>query len=177
MAILIDHRKIPRFRIIKRLHDLIHRRVDYDLGRAETMNFDTWKRLYNSGRNMIFRILSSKTIPSNTPRSSTTGKVLRPLREMTFTISPNVISGDTIWKSFSITLSARSRGKHRPILMVRQQLAFLRQTHGVDAMRLEHKDRDIGTDRDDHQGRNKSYPPVSSAIKKTPVKGGASPRT
>ena len=34
MAILIDHRKIPRFRIIKRLHDLIHRRVDYDLGRG-----------------------------------------------------------------------------------------------------------------------------------------------
>jgi len=57
MAILIDHRKIPRFRIVKRLHDL-YRRVDYDLGRGETMNFDTWKRLYNSGRNMIFRILS-----------------------------------------------------------------------------------------------------------------------
>ena len=34
MAILIDHRKIPRFRIVKRLHDLIHRRVDYDLGRG-----------------------------------------------------------------------------------------------------------------------------------------------
>ena len=42
--------------------------------------------------------------------------------------------------------------------MVRQQLAFLCQTHGVDAMRLEHKDRDIGTDRDDHQGEEQIIP-------------------
>ena len=53
---------------------------------------------------------------------------------------------------------SRSKKHAKCILMVRQQLAFLRQTHGVDAMRLEHKDRDIGTDRDDHQGEEQIIP-------------------
>ena len=35
--------------------------------------------------------------------------------------------------------------------MVRQQLALLRQTHGVDAVWLKHQDRQVGTDRDNHQ--------------------------
>lgn len=74
MAILIDHRKIPRFRIVKRLHDLIHRRVDYDLGGAETMNFDTWKRLYNSGRNMIFGYYPARRYPATRPARPQQGR-------------------------------------------------------------------------------------------------------
>ena len=37
--------------------------------------------------------------------------------------------------------------------MVRQQLAFLRQSHRVDAMRLERQYRNIRTNRDNHQGQ------------------------
>ena len=60
---------------------------------------------------MMLRMLSNKTIPSKTPRSSTTGNMLRVQREITFTMSPNDISGATVWKSFSITLSASNRVK------------------------------------------------------------------
>lgn len=55
--------------------------------------------------------------------------------------------------------------------MVRQQLAFLRQTHGVDTMRLKHKDRDIGTDRDDHQGEEQIIPTRQLGDQENPVKG------
>ena len=109
MAILIDHRKIPRFRIIKRLHDLIHRRVDYDLGRGGNHELRYMETIIQLRTEHDIPDIIQQDDTQQTPRSSTTGKVLRPLREMTFTISPNVISGDTIWKSFSITLSARSK--------------------------------------------------------------------
>ena len=43
------------------------------------------------------------------------------------------------------------QGKHRLVLVVREQLPFLGQTHGVDAMRLENLDGEIGAYRDHHQ--------------------------
>ena len=41
------------------------------------------------------------------------------------------------------------------VLMMRQQLSLLCQTHGVDTMRLEHDNGEIGTDRDNHQRQEK----------------------
>ena len=57
---------------------------------------------------MMLRILSNNTMPSKTPLSSTTGNMLRLLLEITFTMSPNDMSGVTVWKSLSIMLSAFS---------------------------------------------------------------------
>ena len=43
------------------------------------------------------------------------------------------------------------QGQHRLVLVVRQQLTLLRQSHGVDAMRFEYHYRQIGTHRNHHQ--------------------------
>ena len=43
------------------------------------------------------------------------------------------------------------QGQDSLVLVVGQQFALLRQTHGVDAVGLEHQDGDVGADRDDHQ--------------------------
>ncbi len=56
--------------------------------------------------------------------------------------------------------------------MVRNQFSTLRQTHGIDTVRFEHDNSKRYAQTDTIiSGRNKPYPPVSSAIRKTPVKG------
>ena len=44
------------------------------------------------------------------------------------------------------------QGKDSLVLMVRQQFSFLGQTHGIDAVRLERNNGQVGTDGYDHQG-------------------------
>lgn len=57
------------------------------------------------------------------------------------------------------------------VFVMREQLPLSCQTHGVYTVWLKYDDGQVSRDRYDHQGTNSAYPPVSSAIRNTPVRG------
>ena len=69
----------------------------------------TVKRSYKRGWNIILRTSSNSKIPSNLPSLSMTGNILRLLCAITLTSSPKVISGLSVLRSVSSTLSILSR--------------------------------------------------------------------